>query len=292
MDRIDLADVELFGSGLKRPEGVMVARDGVVWAAHGDGACTRITPDGRGENVGELGGTPNGICIDRDGSIVIANIGGSSVQRLFSDGRHETITDTMNGRKFSSPNFPFIDSKDRLWVTNSTAREDMRDALRNPGPDGCLCVIADGKTRIVAEGLLFANGVAVDRDERYVYVAETTAFRMMRFEINDDGSVGPGEQYGPELGKNGHPDGAAFDSEGNLWVTLPARNAIGVIDPAGEWHIVVDDPDGVKLKRPTNICFGGDDLRTAYIGSLDGTSLPRFQVPYPGMPLIHQTTQP
>ena len=47
-------------------------------------------------------------------------------------------------------------------------------------------------------------------------------------------------------------------------------------------------PAATMLRRPTNLCFGGDDLCTAYLGSLEGTSLPTFRTPYPGMPLVHQ----
>lgn len=288
ISKLSLDDVELFGSGLKRPEGVMVAKNGDVWAAHGAGHCVRFDADGKGEAVGDLGGTPNGICLDRDGSLVIANIGGHCVQRLHPDGRSEVITDTMEERPFMAPNFPFIDTKNRLWVTNSTALRRQFDATRIPIPDGSLCVIENGETRIVAEGIRFANGVTLDEKEEFVYVAETMGRCIIRYAVNDDGSVGRPEPYGPELGERGYPDGCAFDTAGNLWVTLPAMNAIGVMTPEREWSVVLHDPDGVKIKRPTNLCFGGEDLRTAYIGSLSGTALPRFTVPHPGMRLVHQ----
>ena len=286
--KLRLHDVELFGSGLERPEGVMVAQDGTVWAACRGRGCTRITPDGKCETIGNLDGVPNGICIDTDGSIVVANIGTGGVQRLFADGRHETIATEADGRRLTTPNFPFIDSTGRLWVTNSTARTDYKEALREPGPDGFLCVIVDGVARVVADGLRFANGIALDEREEHVYVAETYGLRVVRYPIHDDGTLGPVEQYGPPFGEQGYPDGIAFDAAQNLWVTLPAMNALGVIDSSGDWQIVLEDLEGDKLRRPTNICFGGDDLRTAYVGSLRGTSLPRFRVDVPGMPLVHQ----
>ncbi len=286
---IDLNDVEMFGRDLVRPEGVMAMPDGTVWCAHGGGHCTRINPDGTQENIGELGGEPNGICIDHDGNVVIANIGNGQVQRLSPDGSHELITQTMEGRPMPAPNFPYIDSKGRLWVTNSTNLRRHFDATRRPIPDGSLCVIEKGSTRIVAEGMLFANGVTLDAEEKYVYVAESLGKCVVRYEVYADGSLGRPDQYGPEFGEFGHPDGCAFDSVGNLWVTLVVMNALAIITPDREFHIVVHDEKAEKLKRPTNICFGGKDLRTAYIGNLAGPSLPRFRVPHPGMPLIHQT---
>ena len=43
--------------------------------------------------------------------------------------------------------------------------------------------------------------------------------------------------------------------------------------------MVLEDPQGSFLKRPTNICFGWKNLETAFIGSLDGTGIPHFPSP-------------
>jgi len=47
-------------------------------------------------------------------------------------------------------------------------------------------------------------------------------------------------------------------------------------------------PERKVLQRPSNICFGWEERKTAFIGSLDGTTIPYFQVPTPGARLIHQ----
>jgi len=285
--RISFDQVQFLGQDLQRCEGVMCARDGTVWAADGRGACTWIAPDGfRQARVGAVGGEPNGICLDRAGRVIIANLHGE-VQRLDpSTGRHEVLATEASGVKTTSPNFPFLDRQERLWVSNSTARADLMEAILAPAGDGFLYCIRDGRSEIVADDLWFANGVAVDADERFVYVAESSAFRVMRFPIRADGSLAEREQYGPDLGTA--PDGIAFDDAGNLWVTLPMPNAIGVITPGGAWEPVLEDPDAKLMRLPTNICFGGPDRRTAYIGNLQGPSLPTFRVAVPGMALVHQ----
>ncbi len=151
-------------------------------------------------------------------------------------------------------------------------------------------LIEKGSARIVAEDIYFANGIAIDEDERYLYVAETMKRDVLRFKIAGDGSLYDREVFGPQFfGRLGFPDGIAFDQAGNLWVTFPTWNAIGYITVQGELTIVLEDPEGKVLTRPTNICFGWEDRRTAFIGSLDGHTIPYFRVPYPGMRLIHQS---
>ncbi len=287
---MDISEVKTIGKGILRPEGAMVLDDGTIITADRRERCSRISRDGQTTFFGSVGGAPNGICVDIKGNCIIANIGNGQVQSLSPDGKHEVLLTEAGGKKISSPNFPFIDSKERLWVSNSTFRENLAEALEEPAPDGAVIMIEKGSARIVAEGIYFANGIAVDEEEEYLYVAETTKRDILRFKIADDGSLYDREVYGPEvLGPLGLPDGIAFDEAENLWVTFPSWNAIGYISPEQELNIVLEDPEAKIINRPSNICFGWEERKTAFIGSLDGTTIPYFKVPYPGMKLVHQS---
>jgi len=286
---IDLNEINTIGAGIMRPEGVVVQKDGTVLAADARGQIARISPDGETSFYGDVGGTPNGICLDGEGNCIIANIGNGRVQSLGRDGAHRVLITETKGKRMPTPNFPFVDSKGRLWISNSSYREDIEDAIQNPAPDGCIVLIENGQARIVAEGIYFANGVALNADESNLYVAATMQRVVFQYKIGIDGSLTSPEIYGPSpLAELGYPDGIAFDEAGNLWVTFPAWNAVGFITPEGELVMVLEDPRGMILKRPTNICFGWENLETAFIGSLDGTAIPNFRAPYPGMKLVHQ----
>jgi gluconolactonase len=290
LERIDLEQVELFGEELSAPEGVVVASDGTVWASENRrGAVTAIAADGQMRRIEGLGGNPNGICMDLEGNVIVANVGGGWVQRVYPDGRHEIIADSVDGRPFTSPNFPLVDSQGNIYVSISTWRADSAEAFTNPAPDGAVVRISpDGLAEVLAEGFIYANGLALTEDESALFVAQTTALNVMRVPLGPDGNVGSAEHYGPDLGETGLPDGLALDSRGNLYVALVTMNAVGVITPEGEFQIILEDPDAEKIRNPSNIAFGGPDLRDAYIGSLGGTSLPRFRAQFPGMPLAHQ----
>ena len=287
--KLDHNEIRIIGAGIMRPEGVVVRNDGTVLAADAGGRIAMISPEGKTSFYGDLGGTPNGICLDADGNCIIANIGNGQCQSLGIDGTHTILMTEAEGKRMPTPNFPFVDSKDRLWVSNSSYRKDIEDAIRNPAPDGCVVLMKKGRARIVAEDICFANGIALNADESKLYVAATMQRAVLQYEIKFDGSLTSPEIYGPSpLAEFGYPDGIAFDEAGNLWVTFPAWNAIGYITPETELVMVLEDPRGRFLKRPTNICFGWENRETAFIGSLGGTGIVYFQAPYPGMKLIHQ----
>ena len=187
--QIALEEVQNIGSGIIRPEGVMVLSDGTLYTADGRGHCARIQRNGETSLFGQLGGLPNGICIDSQGNCIVANIGNGQVQRLFPDGRHEVLATQADGKNIYTPNFPLVDTRGRLWVSNSTARRDVNEALQYPGPDGSIILIEKGSAKMMAERIYFANGLAMDEEEKHLYVAETMLRRILRLRIHDDGSL-------------------------------------------------------------------------------------------------------
>jgi len=286
---IELDNVNILGNGVIRPEGVMVRKDGIVLAADARGQIAKIDPSGNISFYGDVGGVPNGICLDEQGNCIIANIGNGRVQSLAEDGTHRVLMTEAEGKAMPSPNFPYVDRKGRLWVTNSSYRDNIDEALWDPAPDGSVVLIDQGAARIAAEEIYFANGVTLNSDESRLYVAATTQRAVIQYDVQADGSLTSPETYGPSpLAEMGHPDGIAFDEAGNLWVTFPLWNAVGLITPERELVMVLEDPLGRVLKRPTNICFGWKNRETAFIGSLDGTGIPCFRAPFPGMRLVHQ----
>jgi gluconolactonase len=305
---IPLSSVRKIGLGLARPEDVVVSRDGRVWASDQKSACAEILPDGSLRRIGRAGGAPNGINMDREGRIVIANFFDGPVQRLdLARGVVETICTEADGVTLTHSNYPQIDRRGNIWCTNSTFAQPWEAALDGRA-DGFLFRIApDGAATILAEGIRFANGIALDADESHVYVCQTTGCNVLRYEIREDGSLGPAQPYGPLLGAPlpvgadpsrlpppevlrtlGLTDGCGFDEEGNLWVTLVTANRIVAIRPDGEVVPVLDDPTGAILNHPTNVTWGGPDMRDLYIGSIACDYVVQARSPVPGLRMAHQ----
>mgnify|MGYP001556140931 CR=1 FL=1 len=66
----DHNEINTIGAGIMRPEGVMVQKDGTVLAADARGQIAKIGPDGKTSFYGNVGGTPNGICLDGDPEMI------------------------------------------------------------------------------------------------------------------------------------------------------------------------------------------------------------------------------
>ena len=310
---LDLADLTFTGEDLARPESVLAQPDGTLWISDGRGGITRINPDGSQAFLGGLGGEPNGLAMLADGSLLVANIGGGTVQRMYPDGRVENFLTELDGVPLTTPNFVFRDSKDRIWIAVSTREETWWPAAAYPRPDGYIILVDEKGPRLVADGIFFTNEIRMDPREEYLYVAETMAMHISRFKVNDDGSLGEKELFGPStLGTASAVDGFTFDADGNIWVTTVLRNGVGIINTKGEYHVVFEDANldvlttfeeklrertaqpmdmlmaaGQKLQLVTSVTFGGPDLRTVYIGSLGMNRLPTFRSPVPGLPMRH-----
>lgn len=307
---------ERIALGIDRPEDVVVMRDGRVFASDHQCAVARLAPDGSFTRMGPRRGAPNGINALPDGRIVIANFGiydgEDGPLELFDPetGARTVLVSQVAGRRLSSANYPVIGTDGTIWCANSTDAPTWPAAL-DGRDDGFLFAVApDGTARIVAQGLRFPNGLALADGDTHLFCCQTSAASVLRFAIlpGPHGPVlGPPEPYGPQLGPLlsgpvdpasppgpdvlhhlGYTDGCGMDALGNLWVTLPAANKIVAITPERAVVTIAHDPSGTVLDHPTNISWGGPDLRDLYVGSIRARYVLKARSPVPGLALVHQ----
>ena len=311
---LELSDLTYTGHDLVRPESVLAQPNGTLLTSDGRGGVTRINPDGSQQFLGGLGGNePNGLAMTDDGSLIVANLGLGKVQKLHPNGHVEDLLTEVDGVSITTPNFVFLDGRNRLWISVTTREHHWWPAAAAPRPDGSIVLLDEKGPRFVADGLFFTNEIRLDAQEEYLYVAETVMNHLLRFRVQPDGSLTGKEIFGPNnLGAGAAVDGFSLDAEGNLWVTLVVRNGLGIITPDGDYHVVIEDPRenvlksfeekiangtaepndmamaaGPNLQFITSLAFGGPDLRTAYLGSLAMSTLPTFQSPVAGLPMRH-----
>ena len=323
--KVDRNSIRTWGVDLQRPECILCEPDGTVWTADARGVM-RIAASGeqtliRQTGVSDrqldaqslvLGGSlPNGIAFNRDGDILIANFGTDAIELMTRSGESRTLYQDIDGVPLGKMNFVLTDSKGRIWFSVTTRRVPWTLSINEKTADGYVGLIDDRGIRIVAEGFVGTNEIRLDANEEWLYVAETNARRISRLRVQADGSLTHREVYGPsDLG--GFPDGFAIDSIGNLWITLVLTERLIALTPQGDVITLLDDgnpealavyeqhyqagtttPDlmasckGKLAPMMASIAFGGADLRTVYLGSLAGNTLPYFRSPVAGLPLTH-----
>ena len=152
---------------------------------------------------------------------------------------------------------------------------------------GIYYAAADG--RYISEqffGGISFNGIGLSEDERSLYVADTYPARIWKLEIEAPGKIrSPAPGASPLHYLATMPGHMEVDS---LALTQSGSICVGTIGNGG---IAVVDGRGMVEHRPlpdtfvTNICFGGPDLRTAYITACGRGQLLRTTWPEPGLPL-------
>ena len=313
---IPVSELRFVGRGLHRPECVVCGRDGTLYASDWRGGVALIGPDGAQrsflprENPHRV--QPNGIAVDRDGSFLLANLGESGgVWRLGRDGTLEPFCVEVAGEALPPTNFVMVDREGLVWITVSTRLRPRALGYRPDASDGFVVRVDAGGARVVADGLGYTNEVQIDADGGWLYVNETFGRRLSRFRLAGGGRLGPRETVAT-FGAGTFPDGLTFDAEGGIWITSIVSNRIIRIDPDGGQTTVIEDADpakleevekaflegrlcrshldtgiGARLQNISSLAFGGDDLRTAYVGCLLGDSIATFPAPVPGQSPPH-----
>lgn len=290
------------------PEGPVAMSDGSVLVVEiARGLVTRVDIHGAKHTVATTGGGPNGAALGADGHVYICNNGGDRFEFLdglylpmgdpaFDTGARIERVDLTTGsvqalythagtRPLSAPNDIVMDGMGGFWFTdlgkdNGQAR--LHGAVCYGRLDGSRC-------ESVVYPALAPNGLALGPDGGTLYVAETFTARLIAFDMRGSGEIAPAGGLFPGRYVATAPgrailDSMAVEANGNVCVAAPLLGEIVVFAPDGNRVERVTVPDPL----PTNICFGGPELRTAFI-TLSGTGrLIAMEWPRPGLPLSHQ----
>ena len=298
-------DVKILAEGFGFPEGPVACADGsVVLAELRNARCSRVTPDGKVSTFSACGGGPNGLAIGPDGFFYLCNNGGNRYVEGHSMGlgphpdyRHgyiqridpKTGAATMlqievNGRALSAPNDLVFDRGGGFYFTDMGKRHAHH---RDHG--GVYYARPDGSPVVeLAYPMLTPNGCGLSPDERTLYVADTEGARLWAFAVEAPGQLEPRGRFAPHSGRvlAGLPGNARFDSlavtaSGNIAVATLMTGQITEFSPNGQIVRSIVMPDCY----PTNLCFGGPDMRTAYVTLSDSGRLGMLRWPEPGLKL-------
>jgi gluconolactonase len=276
-----ISEVRHFVTGLDHPEGLAVSASGAVYCGGEAGQVYRIAPDAsRIEVIARTGGFCLGVTLDREENIIMCDAGRRELLKVTPDGRISVVTSSVADRKLVNPNFSVFDSKRNLYFSDSGEWKQTNGVVYR--------IRASGQAEVFAAGPFhFANGLALDAAEEYLYVVESQLDRVLRIKIMPDGSAGTPEVFVDGLARI--PDGLAFDSDHNLYVTTYASNCIYRVTPDRQVSLLCRDEEILLLCQPTNCAYGGPNCDQLFVANLGRDHISVLDLRKKGQPLwCHQ----
>jgi gluconolactonase len=299
-------NLELVTQGLLFPEGPVAMADGSVILVEVAGKrLTRVRPDGAKETVAALGGGPNGAAVGPDGAVYVVNNGGAFkfpdnweeegrmlipdsydggyVQRVdLQTGEVRILYDSCDGRPLNGPNDIVFDSDGGFWFTCFGYSDGENRRL-----GGLYYARADGSRiqRVRAEQIS-PNGVGLSPDQKTVYWSDSMLQKLWALDLDDSGQAPPEEGHFSGRIVVTLPgmqwfDSMAVEADGRLCVGTLFNGGITLIDPATGTCEHQAFPDPIT----TNICFGGSDMRDAWVTGSSTGRLYKCRWPRPGLKL-------
>ncbi|MDB5818373.1 MAG: SMP-30/gluconolaconase/LRE-like region-containing protein [Rhizobacter sp.] len=274
------APLDLIASGLSFGEGpVWDRRIGqLYWVDIIGSTIWRWKPGVGREIVMKPSGHANGLTFDLQGRLNIAGWCNRTILRFEHDGSLTQVAKSYEGKKFNSPNDIVVRSDGSIYWTDSAGGLAIpgmvaEDIQRYLDVQGVFQLTPAGEVRLVIADCTYPNGLAFTPDEKQLYVNDTRLALIRVFDVNDDGSLGPGRLFHRMTGSEaGVADGMKVDVEGNLYCTGPG--GVHVIDPAGRLI--------GRLRFPghsTNMAWGDDDWRTLFVTTYSSVYRTRMRVP-------------
>jgi sugar lactone lactonase YvrE len=196
--------------------------EGAVFTGTEDGSIFRISHDGQHlERIAHTGGRPLGIEIDLDGRLLVCDAHRGVLRIDTSSGAVEHVTAQVDGTRMVFCNNAAIASDGTVWFSDSSRHFGIDqwkdDFVQNTRTGRLLRLREGGEVEVVLDGLAFANGVALSKDEDYVAVAETGARTVVRHWVTGE-RAGTRDHLVQDL--PGYPDNIARGSDGLIWVSI------------------------------------------------------------------------
>jgi gluconolactonase len=248
--------------------------EGPVWVPAGRYLLWSDIPNDRilrwDETTGVVGvfrepsGNANGHTLDRDGRLVSCEHGNRRVTRTEHDGSITVLAESIDGRRFNSPNDVVVSSDRSVWFTDPSygilSNYEGERAVSELGSRNVYRIDAStGVCQVVADDFDQPNGLAFSLDERSLFVVDSGEPKHIRvFPVRDDHTLGDGHVFA--VAEAGSFDGIRLDEDGRIWAGLGC--AVHCYSPDGALLGKFSVPEIVA-----NLTFGGARRNQLFIAA-------------------------
>ncbi len=214
------------------PEDVIVDATGSAICGLEDGRIVRTNGTDDVEEIANVGGRPLGIEWLDDGVMVVCNAD-LGLQRVTLTGEVSTLARGFDGTDFGFTNNATVADDGTIYFSDTSTRwtihSYVNDLLEGQATGRVFALAPDGSLSMLADGLHFANGLALDDRQESLFIAETGTYRVHRHWLTGE-NAGETELFLDNLA--GFPDNLTF-SNGILWVPMasPRQRIIDVMLP-------------------------------------------------------------
>jgi gluconolactonase len=261
------AKAEIIASGFLWSEGPLWLKDQKIlifsdvprntinsWSEK-DSLKVYLTPSGYTDTIARSGETgSNGLFLNKEGKLVLAQHGDRRIAEMQAPldtpkAIFKTLADKFNGKRFSSPNDVYADSKGNYYFTDPPygLEKKENDPSKEQAKEGVYRINVDGTVEQLIDSLTRPNGIIVSNDGSKLYVANSDPARAIWavYDIDAQGKLSNGKIFmdaTPFVSKGkGLPDGLKMNHEGYIFASGPC--GIWIFNPAGK-HIAT-----IKIKE-------------------------------------------
>ncbi|XP_004288991.1 PREDICTED: protein STRICTOSIDINE SYNTHASE-LIKE 4-like [Fragaria vesca subsp. vesca] len=259
--------IKLGDGVLPKPEDIALDKEGTLYTATRDGWLKRLHRDGIWEDWKKLNShTLLGITITNDGDLVACDVD-QGLLKVTENGV-TVLASHVNGSKIRFADDVIEASDGSLYFSVASTKFGLHDwylDVLEAKPHGQLLKYdpSSNETSILLEGLAFANGVAVSKDQDYLVVCETWKFRCLRYWLQGE-KRGQTEIFIENL--PGGPDNINLAPDGSFWIALLQLTSDGlefVHSSRTAKHLVATSGKLVELvnglhKKATVVNVGAD----------------------------------
>jgi len=243
------------------------------------GLIYQINPQGSVKLLSEYDGEPNGLKIHQDGRIFVADHKNGLMLLDPHSGEIKPFVERYKTESFKGLN-DLVFSKDGNLYFTDQGQTGLQD------PTGRVFSLnAQGNLTCLINNVASPNGIALNPEENFLYIAVTRANSIWRAMLLPDGSITRVGNFIQLSGGSG-PDGLAVDQAGNLYVAHAGLGTVWKFSPQGEPLLRIHSCAG---KMTTNLAFGGKDNQDLFITESETGSILRVRMDTPGLtPFSHQ----